>query len=342
VAADGVDLEIGAGEIVCLVGPSGCGKTTLLRLIAGLEDIQAGRIDIDGETVADAAAGVQVAPDRRGVGLVFQDHALFPHLTVLGNAAFGLSDGNAAARQTRARRALAQVGMTESVELYPHTLSGGQQQRVALARALAPGPRLMLLDEPFSDLDTRLRERVRDDTLHILKNNGAATLIVTHDAEEAMFLADRIAVMRRGRIVQTGSPTEIYCRPASAFVAEFFSYVNRIRGTVANGRVKTPLGELPAGGAGEGEEVEVLIRTEAIQLTSPREEASIHGCAARVIAARLLGRSSIIHLSVADGHGGDMHLHSRMPGLVLPAEGDIVGVMLDPRQTFVFPAENKG
>ncbi len=343
-ALDDVSLSIAAGEILCLVGPSGCGKTTLLRLLAGLEHIQAGRIVLGGRPVADRAAGIDVPPDERGVGLVFQDYALFPHLTVLQNVAFGLESLDAKARRERALAALDQVGMAEKAEVYPHMLSGGQQQRVALARALAPQPRLLLLDEPFAGLDARLRDQVRDDTYHILKNSHTTCVVVTHDSEEAMFMADRIAVMNAGRLEQVGAPVEIYGKPVSAFVARFFSDVNRLAGVVETGAVRTPFGRIPAGRAADGQAVEILIRPEALKIAplgtrmaSWGVPAPSGGTRARVIATRMLGRSSLIHLDVANGAGTEMHMHSRMPGQVLPPEGELVSVDLDFGQTFVFP-----
>ena len=189
-ALDGVDLAAAPGETICLLGPSGCGKTTLLRLAAGLEGIQAGRIAIGGRTVAAAGAHPQVPPEARGVGLVFQDYALFPHLTVMENIRYGLP-GSRAEREARARRVLADLGMGDLADRYPHALSGGQQQRVALLRALAPKPRVMLLDEPFSTLDEHLRHEVRMETMNLLAGSDAVTMLVTHDAEEAMLLGDR-------------------------------------------------------------------------------------------------------------------------------------------------------
>jgi iron(III) transport system ATP-binding protein len=330
-AIDDVDLAVMPGEIVCLVGPSGCGKSTLLRVAAGLEELQAGTVRIDGRVVA--APGMSLPPERRGIGLVFQDYALFPHLTVLDNVRFGLPPGNG--QRARAIETLRQVGMEAFGDAYPHMLSGGQQQRVALARALAPQPRVLLLDEPFSGLDTRLRGQVRDETLHVLKRNGAATMIVTHDPEEAMFLSDRIALMREGRIVQIGSPVDLYCRPVDAFAASFFGEVNRLRGVVREGRVDTPLGPVDATHLPEGTSVEVLVRPEAMALSlNPTGEAPIRG---RVEAARLLGRTSLVHLSVPNGDGAKIHIHARMPGQFLPPEESDVAIRLDPAQTFIFP-----
>jgi iron(III) transport system ATP-binding protein len=341
-----VDLTITPGELMCLVGPSGCGKTTILRIAAGLEELQRGRVVIHGRVVADGA--VQVPPEERQVGLVFQDFALFPHLRVEENAGFGLVGLGAAARRARAREVLAQVGMAGFAASYPHVLSGGQQQRVALARALAPRPRLMLLDEPFSVLDTRLREQIRDQTLHVLKSGGATTLLVTHDSEEAMFMGDRIAVMREGRIVQVGTPVDIYCRPACAFVAGFFSEVNRLEGIVADQRVRTPFGALAAPDLRPGDPAQILIRPEALAV-APAEGGEAQAAArsdgkghakGRVITARLLGRSSLVHMGVAGADGKELHLHARVPGRFLPAEGSLIDVALDESMAFVFPADD--
>ena len=312
------NLRVSPGEIACLLGPSGCGKTTLLRLVAGLEPLQTGRILVDGTDLAAAP------PERRGIGLVFQDFALFPHLSALDNVAFGI-----AADRKRAREVLRRLGMEDYAGAFPHTLSGGQQQRIALARALAPRPRVMLLDEPFSGLDTGLRARLRDDTLHLLKASGAATILVTHDPEEAMFMGDRIAVMDRGRIVQVGPPEALYLHPMNAFVAAFFGEVNRIEARIEGGAARTALGSLDADGLAEGCPVEVLVRPEALALT-PADDGP-----ARVLAARMLGRTSLIHLELAGEK--PLHLHARMPGDFLPPEGSRVAIRLDRRRAYVFP-----
>jgi iron(III) transport system ATP-binding protein len=336
-AVDDVSLTVKPGEVVCLLGPSGCGKTTVLRIAAGLERLQAGRVLIAGQVVAGSV--LDLPPEKRGVGLVFQDYALFPHLNVRDNVAFGLVDArDATARRARAEEMLAQVGMADAAASWPHELSGGQQQRVALARALAPGPRLVLLDEPFSGLDSRLRDQVRDQTLHVLKQSGAATLMVTHDSEEAMFMADRIAVMRQGRLVQIGRPAELYCQPRTAFVACFFSEINQLIGIVKLETVATPFGLIGAPGLPEGAHVAVLIRPEALKLAPVNEHEPEPACCARVLAARLLGRTSLIHLCMGDSGGQHLHLHARVPGQFLPAEDEIVAVELDRRQAFVFPA----
>jgi iron(III) transport system ATP-binding protein len=343
-------LSVAAGELVCLLGPSGCGKTTILRLIAGLEPLQRGRIAVAGRVVGEP--GRDLPPEDRGVGFVFQDVALFPHLDIAGNVGFGLRGLAAGEKRTRVRAMLGRVHLDGYTAAWPHQLSGGQQQRVALARALAPAPRAILLDEPFSGLDTRLRAVVRDEALHLLKSDGVTTVIVTHDPEEAMFMADRIAVMREGRLEQIGAPAEIYTQPASEFVAEFMGEVNRIHGVVRGKSVATPFGQMPVNGHPDGTAMHVLVRPEALKVegTGPSPDATraAEAVPARVLASRLLGRTSWIHVCLAsdpahrhDAPGGceaQDHWHVRVPGQFLPAEGTELRLGLDPRQVFVFAA----
>ncbi|MFT7571191.1 MAG: iron(III) transport system ATP-binding protein [Paracoccaceae bacterium] len=328
-----INLEVAPGEILCLLGPSGCGKTTTLRLIAGLEELQTGRIAWNDDVLADA--GSNVPPEKRLVSLLFQDFALFPHLTVAQNVAFGLKDLSSDERDARVHEVLDQVGMSRYAASYPHFLSGGEQQRIALARARAPRPRIFLLDEPFSNLDTRLRNQLRDLCLHVLKKSESSSVIVTHDAEEAMFMGDKVAVMRDGEIVQVGPPEELYFTPNSAFVAGLFGEVNEITGRVVDGHVVTPLGRVCAPNVNEGMEVDVLVRPEALLVTEGAGAAAV----ASVITSRLLGRSSLLHLSVPNGEEGGLHLHSRVPGRMLPPEGTSVSLSLDEQNVFVFPKE---
>lgn len=326
-----INLDVAPGEILCLLGPSGCGKTTTLRLIAGLEELQTGRITWNDDLLAGCEHNVP--PEKRHVSLLFQDFALFPHLTVAENVSFGLKGLSADDRDARVHEVLDQVGMSRYANSYPHFLSGGEQQRIALARARAPRPRIFLLDEPFSNLDTRLRNQLRDLCLHILKKSAASSVIVTHDAEEAMFMGDKIAVMRDGEIVQLGTPEELYFKPNSAFVAGLFGEVNEITGRVVDGHVLTPIGRVCAPNFNEGIEVDVLVRPEALHVTEDADRTAM----ASVIASRLLGRSSLLHLSVPNGEEGGLHLHSRVPGRMLPPEGTSVGLSLDEQNIFVFP-----
>ncbi len=327
VVVEDVSLAVGPGEVHCLVGPSGCGKTTILRLIAGLEPLQAGRVVIDGEVMAEA--GYALAPEARRVGLMFQDFALFPHLRVIDNVAFGLRGLDARARRHRALELLAQVGLTGHATSYPHMLSGGEQQRVALARALAPGPRLMLLDEPFSSLDASLREQVREDTIALLRSARTPVLMVTHDAEEAVRVGDRIHVMLEGHILQSGTPAQLYARPASPFVASFFGPLNRFKGWAVGGVVSTPVGAIEVGGLSDGTAVDVLIRPEALRL-SRDGGASPHRF--RIRRVRDLGTNRVLELELPEGP----LLMVRMTSAAEFSEGDRVAVEVDPSQVYVY------
>lgn len=263
-AVDAVDLDVADGELLALLGPSGCGKTTTLRLVAGFERPDAGSIELSAVTVA---GGDRFVPaERRRVGVVFQDFALFPHLDVARNVGYGLRD-----RSTRAARVaemLDLVGLRDVARQLPHELSGGQQQRVALARALAPGPEIVLLDEPFSNLDAALRLRMRRDVRTILVDAGVTAVFVTHDQEEALSIADRVAVMRAGRVLQCDTPSALYARPAHAFVASFVGDADLVRGVVDHDRVSiiTALGRLRANVAVEPGPVDVVLRPERVTL----------------------------------------------------------------------------
>ncbi len=240
---DGVDFRLASGQIACLLGPSGCGKTTLLRCIAGFEEIAAGEIRVHGEIVS--AAGHRRPPEQRRIGMVFQDYALFPHLTVEQNVAFGLGRMVPEEAHLRVRQLLATVGLHGQGDKFPHELSGGQQQRVALARALAPRPEIILLDEPFSNLDVGLRERLSLEVREILKREGSTAVMVTHDQHEAFAMADEIGIMYEGRIQQWDVPYNLYHRPANRFVADFIGQGVLLPGIVAGGtNVQMELGKL--------------------------------------------------------------------------------------------------
>jgi iron(III) transport system ATP-binding protein len=268
-AVDGVSLALEAGQIGVLLGPSGCGKTSLLRAVAGLERMAAGRISMDGQVLADGATGRSVPAEERRIGMVFQDFALFPHLSVAQNVAYGLHGRPRAQRRERVQEMLELVGLAHAAERAPHELSGGQQQRVALARALAPAPRLLLLDEPFSSLDVELRERLAHDVRQILRQNGTTALVVTHDQLEAFALGDVIGVMNQGRLEQWGDAYSLYHRPASRFVAQFIGQgvlaPARVVVDAQGRRVETPLGAFgaAAGVPGPGE-CEVLLRADDV------------------------------------------------------------------------------
>jgi iron(III) transport system ATP-binding protein len=297
----GVDLDAERGEFLALLGPSGCGKTTSLRVIAGFERPHAGSIEIGGDRVYDAAnpADRWVPPEGRRVGMVFQDYALFPHLSVARNVAFGLPR-NAANREARVASALNTVGLAGLGERTPDQLSGGQQQRVALARALAPEPAVILLDEPFSNLDADLRAAVREDVRQILREAGMTAVLVTHDQEEALSIADRVAVMLDGKIVQVGSPEELYHRPASRTIADFVGDVQFVAGQASGRRAKTVLGDIPLHGIFEGP-VDVMLRPEMLRLTPIAAPEHHEGTPASIVSRAFFGHDQLLTLQLDSG-----------------------------------------
>ncbi len=326
-----VSFNIQSNEVVSLLGPSGCGKTTLLRLAAGLEKPKGGLIRLNEEVIS--SPDFVLSPEERGVGLVFQSYALFPHLTVTQNILFGLPQ-KSTKDVSSVIDLMRELDIEELGDKYPHELSGGQQQRVALARALAPKPSIILLDEPFSGLDSRLRERVRDQMLHILRDTNTAALMVTHDAEEAMFMSDKIIVLNQGREMQQGRPIDLYCRPKNRFVAEFFGEVNHIPATVRNNQIDTVFGIYRAANYDEGTKVQIVVRHEGLNLNLKSE-----GAVAYVVETHLLGKNSLVHLSVPTG-STELHLHARIPGLSWFEVGEKVFVNIDPEQVFIFSEHN--
>ncbi len=329
-----ISFDIAEGEFVCLLGPSGCGKTTTLRLIAGLESPDSGTISIAGQVVSTPSH--VVPPHRRQVGFLFQDFALFPHLTVAENIAYGLSSLDRKQAEARTAELLDQIRLTDHADKYPHMLSGGEQQRVALARARAPRPRLMLLDEPFSDLDTSLRGQIRNETQQILKSAGVTTVMVTHDPEEAMLMADRIILMRNGEIVQSGTPGELYLHPVDAFTAEFFGEINRIEGVVEGEWIRTCLGAVANPHHPEGRRVDVLVRPDAITLSPLPADRTRPETEARVCAVQYAGRSSLVRIGLGEGENPRLHFQVRLPGICPSKVGDRLRVQIDQSQTFIF------
>ena len=314
-AVDGASLRVGHGELVALLGPSGSGKTTLLRMIAGFERPDAGCVRIGGRLVA--GDGTWVEPEQRRIGMVFQQGALFPHLDVAGNVGFG------AGRRERVGETLELVGLSDRAKAYPHELSGGERQRVALARALAADPEVILLDEPFAALDAGLREALREEVTRILRAAGASALLVTHDQAEALSLADAVAVLRDGRVVQTGSPEEVYDRPSSRWVAEFLGEADVLPGTADGGTVQCELGRFSAGSELSGE-VQVVIRPESVAI-GHGSGASRDAAEAVVLERSFYGHDQLVHLELRSG----LRLRSRRLGFPAWHPGDRVRVWLD-------------
>jgi len=327
-ALDNVSLSIAPGEVVCLLGPSGCGKTTLLRLAAGIERPTGGRVLINGQEVAGPSRFKP--PEERSVGLMFQDFALFPHLTIIDNVAFGLKALPKREAEREARAMLTRVGLAHMSEAYPHVLSGGQQQRVALARAMVPRPAVMLMDEPFSGLDVQLRDSMQEETLALLRETRATSVIVTHHPEEAMRLADRIAVLRRGRIVQAGTAEELYDHPCELFVARLFSEINEIAYRAGGGVIETPIGRVAAPGVAEGDVAILGLRERGIRVVSAGQ-----GLPGRVLHAKFLGDIAFLEVGV---QGFEAPLRVRTHEGRMRLKGSEVGIEVDVSRALVFPA----
>ena len=337
---DDVSLKIMPGQVTCLLGPSGCGKSTTLRMIAGVEMQDSGEIYVDGNLICDTI--FRVPPERREIGLMFQDFPLFPHLSVADNVAFGLRHGSKAEKRERVEALLQRVDLLRFIDGFPHQLSGGEQQRVALARALAPKPRIMLMDEPFSGLDNRLRDGIRDETLTILKEEDTAVLLVTHAPEEAMRMADEIALMRDGRIVQQGAPYNVYTRPVDRAAVAFFSDANVLRAEVSGALAQTPFGRFLAPGVPDGTAVDIVFRPQHVRIdfdrngTGPLPTAS-DGTAARGVVqrARFMGNESLVEFRM--DYDGSV-LRATVPNVFLPQPDTVMWLTIRRDRCFVFAA----
>ena len=328
-----INLELEKDKIACILGPSGCGKTTLLKLIAGLEKVTTGDIIINDEIVSSNT--MHLKTEKRKIGFLFQDYALFPHLTVKKNLNFAISNGKKEKHDIE--EIIEIIKLPNSLHKYPHELSGGEQQRVALARSIIAQPDLLLLDEPFSSLDLSLKEEVRDDTLHLLQKSNISVLIVTHDPFEAMFISNKIYIMQKsGKIVQAGSPRQLYNEPINSYVAGFFGETNKFKGMVKNAEVQTPIGKIKTHNNLESKEVIIHVRPQGIKLT--QEKTPVNGIKGTVMASKLMGSFSFVHLSVLDHNNEIVHVHSHMPASFIPGQSTAVGIEIDDEQIYVFPA----
>jgi iron(III) transport system ATP-binding protein len=327
-AVDGVDLDVPKGDTCALLGPSGCGKTTVLRLIAGLERPDGGTVALSGSVLSGPRAFAP--PEGRRIGMVFQDYALFPHYDVAGNVGYGLGRKPSAGRIAEV---LELVGMAGMQRRSVHDLSGGQQQRVALARALAPTPELILLDEPFSNLDAGLRERLREEVREIIRAAGVTALFVTHDQEEALSLAETVAVMREGRLEQVGTPEEVYSRPASAWVAGFLGEIEVLPGEADGGTVRCELGTLRAPSTSDGP-VEVRVRPESLAVGTSGPGPGGASTPAVVVSRRFYGHDQLLELRLPSGRT----VRSRRLGFPAWHPGDRVSVWIDGPADVAAPA----
>ena len=331
-ALTNLNFSIENNSIFSVLGPSGCGKTTLIRLIAGLEQIQKGEIFLEKSLVANK--NLNVPPEKRPISYVFQDFALFPHMTVLENVSF------AAGSKSNKKQLIDQVihlaKVENFLEKYPHSLSGGEQQRVALARSIAVQPKLLLLDEPFSDLDINLKREIIDDTLHLINSLESSAIVVTHNAEEAMFLSDAILVMEKGKLIQIGSPHDIYFKPSNLYVASLFGETNIFQSKVEDNTCLTPLGRIKTSNLSNNQDVDVVVRPEAIKLNLEKSPL-LNPNSGVVVDSKFLGNSAIIHMTVNDEKNNKHHIHSRVMGNFLPPAASSVSVTLDEDHVFIFP-----
>lgn len=325
----GIDLRVEAGEVLCLLGPSGSGKTTLLRIAAGIERQSAGAIFMNDQEICGAKGSVP--PEKRGIGLMFQDFALFPHMSLLENVRYGLTALTLTEANKQASLALERVGLSAQKHSYPHLLSGGEQQRVALARAIAPRPSVILMDEPFSGLDSRLKESIRSDTLAILREARATAIIVTHDAEEAMQMSDRIALLRDGNLVQLGHAKDLYERPVDLFTASFFSDLNILPAIVTDGVARTALGAFDARSFRNGQKIVVAIRQSGLGL----DEAS-GDIVARIVTRRFVGRFEQLSLALS---GSEKLVNASIRTGLLADDAYDIRLKINPRDVFLFETE---
>lgn len=323
-----LNVRLAVGDIGCLLGPSGCGKTTLLRAIAGFEPVSSGCINLDNQCLSNKNR--MLAPEHRQVGMVFQDFALFPHLTVFDNVAFGITKQSKATQRQRVQQLLEQVGLSDFAQRYPHQLSGGQQQRIALARALAPKPRLLLLDEPFSSLDAVLRDTLAHDMRQLIKTEGITALLVTHDQQEAFAMADYVGVMQHGQLLQWDTPDKLYHQPSCPFVARFIGDGEFLQGQLADGYITTALGKFRIDDESQDKQaVSVFVRPRDVLINANAAHQAV------IVNRVFRGSHSLYRIALADNQPLFCMSSARQPYAI----GETVGVELAITQPVYFPRE---
>jgi len=332
---DNINLTIPFNSVICLVGPSGCGKTSLLRVIAGLDKFKLGKIFFDNKLVSSPQFSIPT--ENRNVGLVFQESNLFPHLNIFKNVSFGSKKENFKDIQKETFEILKKIGLPHFSNIFPHQLSGGQKQLVAVARSLIRKPRLLMMDEPFANLDQRLKNKIRDIVLHLLQKTRTTALIVTHDPDDAMFMGDFIAVMNKGKILQFDTPVNIYNKPNSSFVARFFGETLFLKSKINNNNVDTLFGPIKIKDSNliNSKEIEIIFRSEAFTITKNNSKKNSKKIKSKIIALKYIGENSYLHLDILSKHV-QKHIHIKVPGKFIPPKNKICYINIGKKNFFIF------
>ena len=331
---DNINLTLPLNKVTCLVGPSGCGKTSLLRAIAGLDMFNSGKIFFDKKLISKSNYSIPV--ENRNIGLVFQESNLFPHLNVFKNVSFGSKKTKFKDIQKETFDILKRIGLPHFSNIYPYQLSGGQKQLVAIARSLITKPKLLMMDEPFANLDQRLKNKIRDITLHLLQKTHTTALVVTHDPDDAMFMADYIAVMNKGKILQFDTPINIYNKPNSAFVASFFGESTSLKTKIVNKKAKTVFGLINIDSKFKNaKEIEVIFRSESFKISRNNSGKNLGKIKSKIIAVRYLSENTYLHLDVLNNKL-QKHIHIKVPGKFIPPKNKICYININKNDFFVF------